>query len=594
MKNCLHAMLLMALLLPVGLFAQTDTVNVPDFYDPAASGGGEGSLNNAITTAINAGTISSKVFKLKQYGLYVLSATIRVPAGKKLTLVAPDPGVTQQTSPPMICWTVSSGVNTTFNFDCFGDVYMKNIWILYATQNTADIGTQVGSALEIDEDSTDHLNVGTFENCIFDYAPISNGGGAITVSASHARLNLTNCYFRNCIDTHFRYYSRAVSFPFGTSGWHNDVVSFENCTFANIGYVYMQEAAEYGDTVKFNHCTFLNTVMYTLESGWWNWCSVTNCLYDNAYMFGYFRHGDGATPYGGALNIDSISTFGFSVPFTEDTRHILFAYNSYWTEQWLKNYMAPYNATTNPTGGNEFSNRIFLLDPDSIPRPQPMMSNKTLSFFQNKTVWPYVTLGWVDTTSAPGFLIPPTNLVGVKTFLYKKWYDNSDTTWAFDPHSDINQSWPINENMSYTNNTLKTAAMGSFPLGDLYHWWPGQYPAWKAQSAAEHANITYMLTHTVGVEQQQPNVPGEYTLDQNYPNPFNPSTQINYTVPQRGYLTLKVFNVLGQQVSTLFDGVRQAGSYVATFDGSKLASGVYFYRLQSNNVSITKKLVLMK
>jgi len=52
--------------------------------------------------------------------------------------------------------------------------------------------------------------------------------------------------------------------------------------------------------------------------------------------------------------------------------------------------------------------------------------------------------------------------------------------------------------------------------------------------------------------------------------------------------------VLGQQVSTLFDGVRQAGSYVATFDGSKLASGVYFYRLQSNNVTITKKLVLMK
>ena len=131
-----------------------------------------------------AGTLSNTVFRLKPYGLYVLSATITVPAGTKLTIVAPDPGTTQETAPPMICWTPSSGVSTTFNFDCFGDIYMKNIWILYATTNTDGLGTQVGSALNIDEDTTDHVNNGVFQNVIFDYAPISNGGGAVTVSAS--------------------------------------------------------------------------------------------------------------------------------------------------------------------------------------------------------------------------------------------------------------------------------------------------------------------------------------------------------------------------------------------------------------------------
>lgn len=85
---------------------------------------------------IDAGTLSNTVFRLKPYGLYVLSSTITVPAGKKLTLVAPDPGATQETAPPMICWTPSSGVSTTFNFDCYGDIYMKNIWLLYATTNT--------------------------------------------------------------------------------------------------------------------------------------------------------------------------------------------------------------------------------------------------------------------------------------------------------------------------------------------------------------------------------------------------------------------------------------------------------------------------
>ena len=163
MKNCLYAFLLLALLLPVQLLAQTDTVDVQDFYEA----GTEGTLNDAVTTAINNNTLSNTVFRLKPYGLYVLSATITVPMGQRLTLYSPDPGKTQQTAPPMICWTPSSGVSTTFNFDCYGDVYMTNIWILYATTNTVSPGTQVGSALEIDEDTTDHYNVGVFKNCIF-------------------------------------------------------------------------------------------------------------------------------------------------------------------------------------------------------------------------------------------------------------------------------------------------------------------------------------------------------------------------------------------------------------------------------------------
>ena len=110
-----------------------------------------------------------------------------------------------------------------------------------------------------------------------------------------------------------------------TSGWHIDSLSFVNTTFANMGYVYMQEGAEYADYVKFNHCTFLNTIMYTLESGWWHWLSVTNSIFVNAYMFGHLPGGDNtaaadsSTPVGGTVNIDSIGTtnFNFAVPFTE-------------------------------------------------------------------------------------------------------------------------------------------------------------------------------------------------------------------------------------------------------------------------------------
>jgi len=599
MKNWVWTIVLLAFLFPAPLFAQSDTVDVLDFFDP---GGGEGTLNNAISAKISAGTLSNTVFRLKPYGLYVLTSTITVPSGTKLTIVAPDPGTTQVTAPPMICWTASTGISTTFNFDCFGDIYMKNIWILYATTNTDGVGTQVGSALEIDQDAIDSVNIGVFQNVIFDYAPISNGGGAVTVSAKHARLTFENCYFRNCTDTHFRYYGRAVSFPFGTQDWHIDSLSFVNTTFANMGYVYMQEGAEYADYVKFNHCTFLNTIQFSLESGWWHWLSVTNSVFVNMFMFGHLPGGsntaeaDSSTPNGGTVNIDSIGSanFSFAVPFTESQRHILFANNSYYTDQWLREYMAPRSAS-NPTGGNPYSDTASYAN---IPQPQPIMSAKTMAFFNDKSVWPYISMKNVYDSTNPGFLIPPTNIVGIKSFLLRKWTDNSDTTWAFDPHSDVNQVWPMNEQLRYSNATLRTAGIGGFPLGDLSRWWkafPSIYSDWKAQAATEDQTITDWLTNGVtGVEEDAVGSPLKFELGQNYPNPFNPTTQISYSVPQQSHVTLKVFNVLGMEVATLFSGIQDAGEHGATFDATKFSSGVYFYRLQAGNLSITKKMVFMK
>jgi len=593
MKHCAWAIVVVAVLFPAFLAAQPDTVDVKDFFAP---GGGEGTLNAAVSQKISEGKLSNTVFRLSPYGLYVLSATITVPAGKTLTLYAPPPGATQETAPPMICWTPSSGVSTTFFFDCFGDIVMKNIWLLYATTNTDGLGTQVGTDLRIDQDTTDNLNRGVFENVIFDYAPIGSGGGAVTVTAAHARLSFENCYFRNCTDTHFRYYGRAVSFPFGTSGWHIDSLSFVNTTFANMGYIYMQEGAEYADYVQFNHCTMLNTIMYTLESGWWHWLSVTNSIYVNPYMFGYLPGPDGTTPVGGALNIDSIGTsnFNFSVPFTESQRHILFANNSYYVEKWLRDYMAP-KGPSNPSGGNTYSDTASY---GNIPQPQPLMSAKTRIFFENKSVWPYVSYKSVYDSTDPGFLIPPTNQVGIKRFLIRKWTDNSDTTWAFDPNSDVKQIWPLNEQLRYSNSTLKGAGMGGFPLGDLYRWWsaiPTYYSGWKAQVATENQTINNWLTNGITDVQETPDgVPLAYELSQNYPNPFNPETRIRYSLPVSGPVTLKVFNLLGMEVATLFSGDQVSGKHEVTFDATRLSSGVYFYTLEAGGVTMTKKMTFLK
>ena len=88
--------------------------------------------------------------------------------------------------------------------------------------------------------------------------------------------------------------------------------------------------------------------------------------------------------------------------------------------------------------------------------------------------------------------------------------------------------------------------------------------------------------------------PLSFNLLQNYPNPFNPSTMINFTISQRSLVILKIFNVLGKEVSTLINSEKESGTYTVNFNAGKLSNGVYFYRLTAGNYSSVKKMILMK
>ena len=86
----------------------------------------------------------------------------------------------------------------------------------------------------------------------------------------------------------------------------------------------------------------------------------------------------------------------------------------------------------------------------------------------------------------------------------------------------------------------------------------------------------------------------KYSLSQNFPNPFNPSTTIRYSVPKAGFVTLKVFDMLGKQVAELVNGYRTAGFYLVDFTGTELSSGVYYYRIESEGFTDVKKMILIK
>jgi hypothetical protein len=119
---------------------------------------------------------------------------------------------------------------------------------------------------------------------------------------------------------------------------------------------------------------------------------------------------------------------------------------------------------------------------------------------------------------------------------------------------------------------------------------------WEGSPTDDYSATVIILSTTNKVDNIK-EIPG-YKLLQNYPNPFNPSTKIQYSIPEEGYVTLKVFDMLGREVKTLVSENKKSGNYEVNFDASSssgsLTSGVYFYKLQVNNFIESKKMYLVK
>jgi hypothetical protein len=98
----------------------------------------------------------------------------------------------------------------------------------------------------------------------------------------------------------------------------------------------------------------------------------------------------------------------------------------------------------------------------------------------------------------------------------------------------------------------------------------------------------------ISVEPPSNNMPTVYSLSQNYPNPFNPTTKIEYSIKSSGLVTLKVYDILGTEVASLVNEVKEAGNYYVTFNAANLPSGMYVYILSTSNFIETKKLILLK
>ena len=113
-------------------------------------------------------------------------------------------------------------------------------------------------------------------------------------------------------------------------------------------------------------------------------------------------------------------------------------------------------------------------------------------------------------------------------------------------------------------------------------------------SIVEEVIIPIMVTIVSTVQEDEIPVPMEYALYQNYPNPFNPTTTIGFDLRERSHVVLEIYNVLGQRVASLVDRTMNAGRYSLNFNASRLATGIYFYRITAGDFTNLKKMVLIK
>jgi hypothetical protein len=100
--------------------------------------------------------------------------------------------------------------------------------------------------------------------------------------------------------------------------------------------------------------------------------------------------------------------------------------------------------------------------------------------------------------------------------------------------------------------------------------------------------------HPLPVEKDEDTQPQSFSIEQNFPNPFNPSTVINYQIPKNSFVSLIVYDVLGNKVAELVNQAQTPGNYSISFDASSLASGLYFYTMRSDNYISTSKMLLLK
>lgn len=190
----------------------------------------------------------------------------------------------------------------------------------------------------------------------------------------------------------------------------------------------------------------------------------------------------------------------------------------------------------------------------------------------------------------PQLSLPANNSVGLPVMLDLQWLTspNSEAYIIQVAKDELFETIFITESGITSNNFT----LDSLSPGTTYYWRVSA----KGNSGCSPFSNSWSFTTTGSVNTDETNnvIPAEYVLYQNYPNPFNPSTIINYSIPAAGKVEIKIYDIIGNEISTLLNEFKQPGNYKINFNSNIIPSGVYFYQIKAGNFSDTKKMLLIR
>jgi photosystem II stability/assembly factor-like uncharacterized protein len=216
---------------------------------------------------------------------------------------------------------------------------------------------------------------------------------------------------------------------------------------------------------------------------------------------------------------------------------------------------------------------------------------KSITFFSDQKGWSCGNLGTIARTTNGGAtwgtFAPINSSITLNDIYFSKpeEFGNGTTGWIAADSGKIFISTNSGVNWTVQSTPVSNNLISVQIIGNLYGW-----------AVGENGCILRTTNGgvTIGIHNISNEVPSGYNLSQNYPNPFNPVTNIEFSVPQTANVKLIVYDISGKQVEELVNQKLAAGTYKADFDSKQLASGIYFYRLISEDFSETKRMILVK
>ena len=618
--------------------ASQDTITIP--------AGQEGLFE----ATINSDTIPGarinpmRVYKLEAGGQYKQDAGLNVinPVGV-LTIVG-APGGTKPVILPQTVDGVQCGMNLVE-----GSIRLRNLyWLGQLSDGSFNYYNFVGSTNGV------HAQFVDCDNCVFEFIEIATF--SCNGYTNGAKLRFTNCYFRDLQNGIQRWGGRVFDcMQYIDTVWvENCTVTDSEPIF--LQQFALCKFAYYNHNTIINSTSAWQFGVYYLEGYWVNNLFINqNWVGEDSYNEVTFSAED---PENGmfmsTIDIDSIvmqpstknhikiqpefmnSDSTINANLCGNSKIKAFASNNIlWTDTvmmkpYYKNMQVgnygPYGTRFIDTCPASYLTFDALIHPGHEPPwpvvniPNIWMNVRTLGFFSNPAypnifeVGNYVNVSVQTVTPAikdaatadqmakwnasmygvPGFA----NNITQSAFIFGDF--NPKTIPGYDANGNktedgngIAKFTDFQESFAQTG-LIKLSSIDGLPIGALI-WNDAQLAAYN--SANEYAMVMAAYSHpmpppiSVG---KTTLTPFQFALNQNYPDPFNPTTKISYSIPASGLVTMKVYNILGQEVQTLFSGIKNAGNYEATFDGTKLASGVYFYRLQAGNQMLVKKMLMLK